>query len=370
MFVAPATDVPEVEAGSVASADMDDARKVGMMLDVPLCRYSWCIMPGTQVAMSVWQPQYTLMFSALLGQPAPHYYFHVLLPGGAESLGEPGYELEPGSKASLVGTLMRVVYAKRNEDSTLTLIVQGLCRGVVLSPTQMLPYSRADVQLLPDGEALRAAARASKRFVASDGAVPGDGGDGGDGDDGAPASSMAASVKRRLVAAAAAREAVALFEYESTLGPSVDVGNALAGLNQFNSSAAATLAALPSLVTTALRDALPPEWQAVDSSGEGATPTNAFDGSPRVLADLSAAVAAAEAEGAAEKEGDATSAEADELRTLLALEVQVTHARAAPLRHQPLALIATARHRSRLFATARQPLASRMPPLAATSPSA
>jgi len=125
------------------------------------------------------------------------------------------------------------------------------------------------------------------------------------------------------VAAAAAREAVALFEYESTLGPSVDVGNALAGLNQFNSSAAATLAALPSLVTTALRDALPPEWQAVDSSGEGATPTNAFDGSPRVLADLSAAVAAAEAEGAAEKKGDATSAEADELRTLLALEVQV-----------------------------------------------
>ena len=105
--------------------------------------------PGA--ARSVWQPQYTLLFSNLLAQPPPHYYLHVLLPGGAESLGEPGYELEPGTKASLVGTLTRIVFARRNEDATLTLVVQGLCRGAVLRPTQYLPYSRGDVQVRVPG---------------------------------------------------------------------------------------------------------------------------------------------------------------------------------------------------------------------------
>ena len=158
MFVAPAAET-ETEPASSA-ADKEDARKLGLFLDMPLCRYSWCILPHHQIAMSVWQPQYTLMFNKLLGEPGPHYYFHVLLPGGAESLGQPGYELEPGTKSSLSGTLVRIVYAQRNADSTLTLIVQGLARGVVLRGTQTLPYSRGDVQLLPDADA--PAGRANK----------------------------------------------------------------------------------------------------------------------------------------------------------------------------------------------------------------
>ena len=165
----------------------------GLLLDLPLVRYSWCLLPHHQIAMSVWQPQYTLLFDKLLAQPAPHYYLHVLLPGGAESLGQPGYELEPGTKSSLVGTLVRIVFARRNADATLTLVVQGLCRGAVLRPRQYLPYSRGDVQVLPDAEALRVAARAAARFTR-----------------GRPA-----AARRRMVAAAASVEASCWFGYEA-----------------------------------------------------------------------------------------------------------------------------------------------------------
>ena len=154
MFDTPSTD------GS-ASTEKEDARALGMFLDMPLCRFSWCILPAQQVTLNIWQPQYTLMFQSLLAEPGPHYYFHVLLPGGADSLGKEGYELRPGTKSSLVGTLMRVSFAQREQDSRLTLVVQGLARGVVLRPTQDLPYSRGDVLLLPDAEALREAARAA-----------------------------------------------------------------------------------------------------------------------------------------------------------------------------------------------------------------
>ena len=132
---------------NLMGSNEEDARRIGLLLDLPLCRYSWCLLPGHQIAMSVWQPQYTLMFSKLLASPPPHYYMHVLLPGGAESLGQPGYELQAGTKAALVGTLVRVVLAERNDDSTLTLVVQGLCRAVVQRATQYVPYSRGDVQV-------------------------------------------------------------------------------------------------------------------------------------------------------------------------------------------------------------------------------
>ena len=35
----------------------DDARRLGLLLDLPLCRYSWCLLLDHQIAMSVWQPQ-------------------------------------------------------------------------------------------------------------------------------------------------------------------------------------------------------------------------------------------------------------------------------------------------------------------------
>lgn len=224
------------EETSESSSDVDNARKLGLLRDLPLCRYSWCLLPGHQIAMSVWQPQYTLMFNRLLADPAPHYYLHVLLPGGAESLGEPGYELEPGSKSSLMGTLCRVAVAQRNQDSTLTLVVQGLGRGVVLRPTQMLPYSRGDVQLLPDSEALLASALASERAMAKLSIE-------------APPSR---AIRRRMVAAGAAAELEAYLPYEAQQ-ISVDAGGHLAPLNQFNASAgAAVFEAAPLAMEAAL----------------------------------------------------------------------------------------------------------------------
>lgn len=260
-FNAPdAEDVPAEEAVE-AAAEKVAAQKLGLLLDLPLCRYSWCLLPGHQVAMSVWQPQYTLMFNRLLSEPGPHYYLHVLMPGGAESLGEPGYELEPGSKASLMGTLCRVAVGQRNADSTLTLVVQGLGRGVVLRPTQMLPYSRGDVQLLPDCEALLAGALASERVLGT-----------------AAVAAPARAVKRRLVAAAAAAELEAHLPYEA-VKVSVDAGGHLAPLNQLNvSAAAAVIAAAAPAVEEAIRGTL----SSLDGSGgplyEGSAALRLLDG--------------------------------------------------------------------------------------------
>ena len=54
---------------------------------------------------------------------------------------------------------------QRESDSRLTLLVHGLSRAVVVRPLQELPYARADVQLLPDDEALSAAAVAAGHFL-------------------------------------------------------------------------------------------------------------------------------------------------------------------------------------------------------------
>ena len=108
---------------------------------------------------------------------------HLVLPGGTRSLSDPEYELLPDSKAPLVGTLVQVRASISNhtdpstdissthlnarlylvqvrahvrlDDSRQLLLVQGLSRVHVLRPTQAEPYSRADVQLMPDVEVLR-----------------------------------------------------------------------------------------------------------------------------------------------------------------------------------------------------------------------
>jgi len=85
--------------------------------------------------------------SGVLSGPGPWEYVHCFLPGGTENLGKPEFELRIGTQAPLVGTLMRIMAVRRNEDSTLTLVVQGRARVRVLNQTQSLPYSRADVQV-------------------------------------------------------------------------------------------------------------------------------------------------------------------------------------------------------------------------------
>ena len=82
----------------------EEAKRQGLLLDLPLCRYSWCLLPHHQIAMSVWQPQYTLMFNKILDSgPPPHYYLHVLQPGGAESLASSIFSSTPRSGRASVG---------------------------------------------------------------------------------------------------------------------------------------------------------------------------------------------------------------------------------------------------------------------------
>jgi hypothetical protein len=41
----------------------------GLILDMPLCRWSWVLLPGQQLALNVWQPQYTVCEACSCGRP-------------------------------------------------------------------------------------------------------------------------------------------------------------------------------------------------------------------------------------------------------------------------------------------------------------
>jgi Lon protease-like protein len=119
--------------------------------------------------LNVWQPQYTHMFEGIISGPKPWLYVHLQLPGGTENLGKPEFDLRIGTQAPMVGTLMRIVSVERSEDARLILAVQGISRVRVLEATQTLPYSRANVQLLPDIEQWQAyEPRAAKTLEAAD----------------------------------------------------------------------------------------------------------------------------------------------------------------------------------------------------------
>ena len=154
--------VPDEE--SAAPSAVDDtaaAQHLGLLPELPCCRWPWEILPHHQKVLVVFEPEYTHMFEEVLASPAPHLYMHLMLPGGTKNLANEKYALRPGTSQPLHGTLMQVVAAIREPDSRLILVVQGIARAVVVRGTQALPFSRADVQLLPDIEALQAGARAS-----------------------------------------------------------------------------------------------------------------------------------------------------------------------------------------------------------------
>lgn len=64
-----------------------------------------------------------------------------------------------------VHPITQVVAVQREADSRLSLIVQGVARGVVLRSTQTLPFAKADMQLLPDAEQLSDCARQGTTFL-------------------------------------------------------------------------------------------------------------------------------------------------------------------------------------------------------------
>lgn len=329
MFSAPAAggrDLPHHRGADV------DARKLGLLLDLPVCRFSSPILPHHQATLNVWQPQYTLMFSTLLDRPTPHYYMHVHLPAA-------GSVNIPGSRLS--GTLMRVIYSRREPDQRLTLVVQGVARASVTRETQALPYMRADVQILPDSESLLAASISVRRHLraASEASAASP----------SPADPDAAgpSVRRRLTMAVAVAEAEACAPYEA-LSFSAETDGSMAPLCQFNASraAVATMAASDPLaggpaVTAAICAApmapavcyRPVGWRpAPAGSPAGIEKDDLFEGTPllQLLQDADdgaechvAAEAAAAARGqSAEAEAEAEAA-AEIESTLVQLEIQV-----------------------------------------------
>ncbi len=126
---------------------------LGVLHDLPICRWGMVMLPGFNQELNVFQPMYTHMFESIIAKKqGPWYYVHLQTPGGTDNLMNPDYALRVGTKAPLIGVLMRIVVAKRLEDSRLYMVVQGLARVRVLEQTQKEPYARASVQLLQDAE--------------------------------------------------------------------------------------------------------------------------------------------------------------------------------------------------------------------------
>ena len=249
------------------------------------------------------------MFEELFAGPQPWVYGHVYLPGGTTNLANPTYALPspsapggappPPSSAPLEGTLMRVVSFTRLTDARLRIVVQGLGRCTVLKGTRALPYARADVQLLPDSEALLAAARLNRRWLV--GAQTADGSPEGtsaandhaqntsdplDGDARSAAASVTAPtpaqlwnlavagspLRLRMIAAAAAAEDACWREYDNQhceldKVPAGELPPSYCGFEPAAAEAAA--AAAPAAMLDAMRRVAMPPTEAPDPLYEG-----------------------------------------------------------------------------------------------------
>ena len=138
----------------------------GVLRDLPLWRVQWTCLPGHNQLLHVHVPHYCHMFESMVresgnraefgdrvmfGANGP-LYGHLLLPGGSNSLGTPNSMLANGSPAPTVGTVLRLREVRRLGDGRLAIKSEAVCRFRVLRGTQVSPYSRADVAILPDAE--------------------------------------------------------------------------------------------------------------------------------------------------------------------------------------------------------------------------
>lgn len=160
---------------SASSVDNSNApaldKSTGIVSNLPLWRVPWTELPGRANVLNVHDPMYTNMFETILNQPGgggsneqqPWYFGHLYIPGGAKNLHSGKYEFELKSwkddaanvnrskvRTSVVGTLMKIVDFRRLEDGRLCLLVHAMERFVVTDAIQNLPYSIANVQIVPD----------------------------------------------------------------------------------------------------------------------------------------------------------------------------------------------------------------------------
>ena len=136
----------------------------GTLYDLPLWRVGWSEVPGRSNVLNVHEGIYTNMFERILHQPPPWYVGHLFLPEGSRNLKShnPKHQLAPWNdtvvdfqqddQADVVGTLLRIADYRRIHDGRILLLVQALERFVVSEVQQEIPYSVANVQIIPDTE--------------------------------------------------------------------------------------------------------------------------------------------------------------------------------------------------------------------------
>ena len=73
---------------------------LGVLRDMPVCRWEMHMLPGFNHVLNVWQPMYTHMFEAILAQKQPWYYVHLQTPGGTKNLMHPDFNLGRNSEKS------------------------------------------------------------------------------------------------------------------------------------------------------------------------------------------------------------------------------------------------------------------------------
>ena len=69
--------------------------RLGLHLDLPVCRFNFPHLPHHRLTLNIFQPQYTLLFEELMATPKPWLYAHVFLPGGIANIEKPEYALQP-----------------------------------------------------------------------------------------------------------------------------------------------------------------------------------------------------------------------------------------------------------------------------------
>jgi Lon protease-like protein len=157
------------------------SKQTGIVQDLPLWRVPWVEVPGRSNVLNVHEPIYTNMFETILYGPKPWCFGHLYLQGGSNNLNnksnDPSYRLstwrgdhdasassgttttstaaatrEQHQHSATVGCLMKISDYRRMADGRLLLLVHAMERFVVTDIGQQVPYSIANVQLLPDSE--------------------------------------------------------------------------------------------------------------------------------------------------------------------------------------------------------------------------
>jgi Lon protease-like protein len=130
----------------------------GIVSNLSLWRVGWVELPGRSNVLNVHEAQYTHMFESIIRGPKPWYFGHLHLEGGSKFLQSTPLQRwdaisdndNTQRRSAKVGCLMQICDYRRLKDGRLILLVHALERFAVDKVIQSLPFSVADVQILPD----------------------------------------------------------------------------------------------------------------------------------------------------------------------------------------------------------------------------